>query len=64
VTLTNYQEAAWLALRHAADDLESASVLLGPSRAAKFRGVRQQATDLRAQVLRLAHVLDSERADA
>ena len=54
-------KAAWLALRHAVDALESAEYLLSTVRDAPARGVRQQIGPLREQVSRWAAVLERTR---
>ena len=54
-------KAAWLALRHAIDALESAEYLLSTVRDAPARGVRQQIGPLREQVSRWAAVLERTR---
>ena len=51
-------KAAWLALRHAVDALESAEYLLSTVRDAPARGVRQQIGPLREQVSRWSAVLE------
>jgi hypothetical protein len=54
-------KAAWLALRHAVDALESAEYLLSTVREIHARGVRQQIEPLRKQVSRWAAVLEFTR---